>query len=438
MKFSEIFNINPIQFVKNASVQKNIINSFYYFGGPFLQFLIAIFTQPIYARYLELHDFAIIGYYDAIRMFLVPLFSMNLADVLLGNVLEKRMKKIIQRKIYLFILNFLNIVNIIIALISFLIISLYFHLFHVIFPLLPFLVIIIANLYFEKYKTFYLLECRIEKAGLKYFLLSSLQILMTTSFSLYFLISLHGGAVGRMSGIMLSGIITGTVALLFFLKKKKYNFSLKFDKKKVKSALKYCLPLIIGSYAYYPIDNIDRLFLERLGNTSEYGYYTIGLSIAGFAATFFLAVYRSIEPDLYKFITQKKYKEYMIFTFSYITVLALLCIVFIFSSKIVVSYLTSGRYTYASTYANLFIIGIFFMLVGGIFEQLFTAYGATKLDMFRNILTGIFCIIAYYFMIQEYQFYGASVTRIMTSVFFVLTGAVIFFLFIRKKKNEID
>ncbi len=63
----------------------------------------------------------------------------------------------------------------------------------------------------------------------------------------------------------------------------------------------------------------------------------------------------------------------------------------------------------------LFIIGIFFMQLGGFFEQLFTAFSATKYVMWRNILMGIFCIAAYYFMIQKYQFYGAKITRVITS-----------------------
>jgi len=113
-----------------------------------------------------------------------------------------------------------------------------------------------------------------------------------------------------------------------------------------------------------------------------------------------------------------------------------LSILFILFSKPVVSFLTSGRYVYASSYANIFVIGIFFMQVGGIFEQLFTAYGATKLAMWRNILMGGFCIIAYYYMIKEYQFHGANITRVITAIFYVLSGAILFFIFTKKKRYE--
>ena len=123
------------------------------------------------------------------------------------------------------------------------------------------------------------------------------------------------------------------------------------------------------------------------------------------------------------------------FVFSYMTLLASLCILFIIFSKPIVSFLTSGRYTYASTYANIFIIGIFFMQLGGFFDQLFTAFGETKYVMKLNISMGVFCIIAYYFMIQHYQFYGANITRVITSLFYVLSGTILFIIFIKRNKS---
>jgi len=426
---------NLIQLFKNESIRKNIGNSFFYFGGTFLQFLISLFTSPIFARYLELEDFAVIGYFSAIQAILFPLFSMTLPFYYLAKYWRKDEVSNPQENLS-FILNLLNVTNVFIAVISFIVISLYFNLFHITFPLMPFIFIVMANLFFEKFKIFYLIECRVQKKGLKFFLLNVLQIVLNTCFSLYFVVSLNGGAVGRMSGTLFGVIITSSVALTLFIKEKKYIFSFKVDKTKVKSALKYCIPLIIGSYFYYPINNIDRLFLERLGKTAEYGYYSIGLNIAGFAGTFFLALYQSFEPDLYKFIAQRRYKKYILFTFVYTGVLAALCIMFILFSEIIVSFLTSGRYTYASTYANVFVIGIFFMQIGGFFEQLFTAFGATKLVMWRNILMGVFCIIVYYFMIQKFEFYGANLSRVITSLFYVLSGAIMFFFYLKGEKNK--
>lgn len=431
---SDIIKTNPWLLLKNDTLRRNIFNSFFYFGGTFIQFLIAIFTQPIFARYLELDDFATMGYFAAIQALLFPLFNMSLPFFYLAKYYNNKGGRPGYENMS-FILNFLNITNGVIAIISFILLSIYFKVFNISFPLIPFVFIVMAQLFFEKFKTYYLLECRVNKQGLRFFLINVLQIIVNTGFSLYFVVSLSGGAVGRMSGILLGVVVTSLLTLTLLLKEKKYVISFHIDKTKLKPALKYCIPLIIASYAYYPIGNIDRIFLERIGNITEYGYYSIGLTISGFAGTFFLALYQSFEPDLYKLIAQKRYKQYSLFAFVYLTILALLCILFIIFSGPVVSFLTAGRYTYASVYANVFIIGIFFMQAGGFFEQLFTAFGETKLVMWRNIFMGVFCVFSYYVMIHYYQFFGANITRVITSIFYLLIGVVMFVVYIKKTKH---
>ncbi len=72
------------------------------------------------------------------------------------------------------------------------------------------------------------------------------------------------------------------------------------------------------------------------------------------------------------------------------------------------------------------------MQIGGVFEQLFTAFGATKLVMWRNILMGIFCVGTYYFMIKHYQFNGANISRVIASMFYVFTGALMFYIYLKQ------
>jgi len=422
--------------LNNKDLLKNIQNSFYYFGGSFIAFLIAIFTQPIFSRYLELNDFAVMGYFDAIQALLYPLFSMTLPFYYMARYWNSESGEEGHKNLS-FIMNFLNISNAFVAIIAYMVLRYYFTAAQVVFPLMPFFLIVVVNLFFEKFKIFYLLECRVHKQGLCFFLINVLQIVVNTAFSLFFVVTLQGGAVGRMSGILLGVIVTGILSLIILLFQKKYSFSLKIDKTKLIPALKYCFPLIIGAYAYYPIGNIDKLFLERLDDIAEYGYYNIGLTIAGFVATFFLAVYQSFEPDLYKMIAQKRHKDYKKYVAVYIGLMAFLTLAFIMVSHPIVYYLTAGRYAYAATYANVFVIGVFFMQIGGIYGQLFTAYSVTNLVMWRNIVMGVFCVIAYYWMIRYFQFKGANITRVFAGLFYIISGTVLW-LYYKKKhiKNK--
>lgn len=415
-----------------AALRKNLINSFFYFGASIAQFIVAIVTQPIYSRYLALEDFAIIGYFSAIQALLYSLFNMCLPYYYMARYWRIENGESPEQNMS-FILNFLNIANCVVAVISYFLVSAYFDAFNVTFPLMPFLGIVLAHLFIEKYKTYFLIECRARKNGLSFFLLSLLQIVLNTAFSLYFVVTLKYGVTGRMSGMLVGVTVASGVALYLLLSSGKYKFSWKPDRRKIKAALAYCLPLIVASYAYYPLDNVDRLLLEREKNTSEYGYYSIALTVAGFVSTFFIAVYQSFEPDLYRYISQKNYRRYILFAGAYTVLLVVCAMLFIAFSAPVMSFLTSGRYTYSSEYANVFVIGIVFMQIGGFFEQLFTAFGATHFVMWRNVILGVLSTGIYYFAVKQYSFSGASAARVGVAVLYLLLGFVMFYFF-RKKR----
>lgn len=107
---------------------------------------------------------------------------------------------------------------------------------------------------------------------------------------------MNGGAEGRMLGQTLSILFLGILAIYIFIKKRSYKVNFNIDFSAVKKALKFCMPLILGSYLYYPVNNIDKIFLERIGDIQEFGYYNLGSSIAGHFGTFFITPYMAFEP----------------------------------------------------------------------------------------------------------------------------------------------
>ncbi|NLE05958.1 MAG: hypothetical protein GX638_14330, partial [Crenarchaeota archaeon] len=224
--------IHLLDIARNKNIRTNLFNSFYYFGGTFIAFLIAIFTQPIFSRYLELEDFVVIGYFGAIQAIIYPLFSMSLPFYYMARYWNKEEGEEGHKNLS-FIMNFLNISNSIIAVFAFFAVRFYFNTAHVVFPLMPFLLIVLTNLFFEKFKTYYLLECRIHKQGLRFFLINVLQIVLNTGFSLYFVITLQGGAVGKMSGGLVGAFIVGVISLGMLMYQKKYNFSFRIERTKI-------------------------------------------------------------------------------------------------------------------------------------------------------------------------------------------------------------
>lgn len=409
--------------LSSPGIKKNLLTSLYYFGGSFVGMVIAIFTQPIFSRNLEPRDFAVMGYFAAIQGFFMPMFSLNFTSYYLTSYWDKSATK---GKDISFHLNTLNIANALVAFLAFLLVVTYFKLARVSFPLHPFTLLIIINLLIEKYKAYYLLHCRLNKLGPNYFLFSVSQVILNTGFGLLFVVYFKWGAEGRMLGQTLSVILLVIFIAGVFIKKGFYHPSFKIDISAVKQALKFCWPLIIGSYFYFPVSNLDKLLLERIGNVQEFGYFNLGSSLAGYLATFFITLYMAFEPDFYKLTTQRRIREYFSLSLAYIAVLTMVTVTAILFSEPIIGFLTSYRYPEAAKYFNIIVVSMCLYNIGDMFQQLFNSLNNTRLVLIRNAIMGAISIVLYYFFIKKFGFIGAAWAKVAIYSFYIIIGLILF------------
>jgi O-antigen/teichoic acid export membrane protein len=180
--------------------------------------------------------------------------------------------------------------------------------------------------------------------------------------------------------------------------------------------LRIAFPLILSAYAYVPIANIDRIFLERLNNISEFGLYNIGITIAGYVQLAYVALALAFEPDIFQSVAQKNYKKLfkifaVMFAPYFIVVLA-----FIAFSEYLIFFLTAGRYLGASVYSNIAIISVFFSGIYWFFDKILIALGKTKLNLYTNILGSVASLIVMYYTITNFGFIGAAYGKILLSI----------------------
>lgn len=186
--------------------------------------------------------------------------------------------------------------------------------------------------------------------------------------------------------------------------------------------LKVATPLILASYAYVPITNVDRIFLERLDNLAELGLYSIGVTIAGYAQLALTALVMAFEPDIFESVVKKNrnkliktaaiiYLPYFIFIF-----------IFILFSGSIINLLTAGRYPGAQPYTNIALVGVFFMGLYGLFDKILIALEKTKFNLMINIIGGISALLIFYFGIKEFGFYGAAYGKVAVALLMVIIG----------------
>lgn len=261
-------------------------------------------------------------------------------------------------------------------------------------------------------------------------------MVVSTGLALYFVIFFDAGAVGRMIGPTLSLIFLAVLVVFIFKRKGIYKTSFKVNLSEIRKALKFCTPLIIGNYLYFPVSNLDRLLLERLDNTKEFGYYNIGLTIAGYVGTFFVTLYMAFEPDFYKLTSERKSHEYVRLALLYIIILAIVALFAILFSSSVVAYLTSNRYLEATKYVNIMIISLYFYSIGDMFQQLYNSLNSTNLSLLRNALMAVFGIVVYSVLITRMEFIGAAWARVVLFILYFMIGLAIFGFKFRKKIHK--
>lgn len=407
---------------------KNIQNAGLYFFGSIVQSILALIAQPIYSVNLSAADFGIIGYFDAIKSVFVPISIFGMTSVYLMHYFKQKEED--NKKLLFNITFFLCCFNTIILSLSYLGIYLYFNSIHVNIPLNPFAWFILVTLFLDNIKSIVLINFRIRKKAFSFFTFSVVNSLLNTGIGLFFVAYLKWGVEGRMLAPIISVVLMLPYCIYVLRKYTIINFNFSIFIKAVKVAF----PLVLAAYAYVPIRNIDRFFLERINDLSELGLYNIGITVAGYVQLAFVALALAFEPDIYKNVVEHNHKKlFKLFLLMFVPYIICVFIFFMFSGTIL-SVLTAGRYVAAKQYTDIALIALFLMGVFSFFDKIFIALGKTKLNLIVNIIGGISAFIIMYFAVKYFGYLGAAYGKVLLSLIMCITSIAIAIKFLKLQK----
>jgi len=298
-------------------------------------------------------------------------------------------------------------------------------------PLNPFAWFILIALLLENIKHFVLINLRIRKEALNFFIFSAVNALLSFGIGLLFVAYFKWGAEGRMSAPIVSTLIMLPSCIFILRKYTTINFNINLFVK----ATKVALPLVLAAYAYVPIENIDRFFLERIDNLYELGLYNIGLTIAGYVLLAYIALGSAVEPDIFKAVAEKDNKKLIKSAIMIFVPYSLLVVIFMLFSSTIIWLLTAGKYVAAEQYTNITLISVFLMSIYWFLDKIFIALGKTKLNLAINILGGVSSIIIMYLAVDGFQFIGAAYGKVLVAMIIVIVSSILVFVNLRQKKS---
>lgn len=321
------------------------------------------------------------------------------------------------RHILMNLMFFLTLSNIVVIIIAVGIISLYFSFFNVEFPVFPYIIFVLGTAFAMVYKAFFLLKFKMMKKGLNYFLFSALLIIVNISLGLLFVVKFQLGAKGKQGALFLANFIFGIIAYKILYSKFNYDFRV------IKNAFKVCYPLIISAFLTFPVSYIDKILLERQHNITEFGLYNIGGTMAGYLLGMSQALFMAFEPDIYKYVIQRNKKRVFQVLALFIGIIIIISVIFVFSSKYIIGFLTSWRYTEAYRYANFHVCANLFAILFQALITILVALQRTKLILFNKIIMSSVSIFIYIILINKWQFFGSLYARI--TIFFLMSLLVL-------------
>lgn len=196
--------------------------------------------------------------------------------------------------------------------------------------------------------------------------------------------------------------------------------TVKTDKKLIKKLLKFSLPLVAGSLAYWGLTAMDKFFIRYMSNFEELGVYAMAVSIAGgvsilstiFSNLWHPTVYKWVKDGVDASVIQKVIESMLlgvVFVWSMIGLFSWVVLYFLPVEYIAIEYLLVACVS----------IPLFYMLS----ETTVVGIGITRKSSYAllaSIVAFVVNAILNYFLIPLYGASGAAIATIVSFFIFFM------------------
>lgn len=410
----------------SISNAKSIVSQYkIYFKSSFLYLYSSLFTaaigiaiNPFMAKNLSPEDYAIMGYFGSFNLIILPILNFSLISYYLRNYykIPDERRQIVSDTILIALLVY-GFVALVVACIAF---YLYYQWSKISFPFYPFALLTFVPIYLNNFSTFFLANCRLKREAGRYSKVTIFSVLVSTILAIILVVIYKYGATGRLLATLLASVVTAVYCFKQLFGKLQFDFSV------CKEAFRFGWPLSLSAILWYFLSGVDRAMLEKLNDSYTFGFYNVGIQIAGFFGIFYTAIAQTFEPDIYKAIAENKKRKLVKIIVGIVSLNAVPNLVFIIFAPFIIGLLTNNRYTDASGYAQILTLkNIMFSVYSSVITVVI-GYGFTRSTLMLLAVGSITSTFMYKLLIHHYGFYGAA----WGQVFSISILSLIVFLFL--------
>ena len=401
-----------------------------YFSASLIPMILNLAMNPLIAKNMAPKDYAITGFYNSFNTLISPFIVFYMIHYYTKSFYEVNEEERLKLKATIFkaLIYFSGLLSIL----SFFGIFGYIKFFNgqSKLPIYPYLLLSVFSLPITGIYTLMLADFKMRRDSRSYFRLSVSNGLVAVGLVLLFVVLLKMGALGK----LLAPFITNLIFFILCCWWNKKLFKIKFNFKLFRKVLIFCLPLTIAAMLGFFSKGYDRVFLERLGNVNEFGYYVVGFQMAAYLSVFGTAIGATFQPDIFESVVKRNFVKTAKIVGVVWFITTIIVIVFIVLAPFLVNILTAGRYILSTRYTQIIALSSITSMMYYSISQITIALGKTKITLYNKILGSILTVWMFSALISRYQFIGAAWGTVLSFVISFLGNILLLFIF-KTKKN---
>ena len=419
---------SPLLYIKKF--KKQIMNLSIYMLAAMIPMILSLLSNPFIAKNLSPTDYAIVGYYTAFNTLFGPFVNFYLLHYYTKRFYELNADERLKLKGTIF--KSLIFFSFILAFIVYILLYTYTVFFNKNsqIPFFPYALLTVIYLPLTGIYTLNLTEYRMLRESKKYFNLSVVNGVLGVALAILFVVVFKWGADGRLWAMFLSTFII----FAYVLTKNKDLLKIKFDYSIFKTAFKFCFPLVLAAMLTFFSSGYDKVILERAGDVTALGIYSVGAVIASYLHVFSTSINDTFQPDIFKSIAERNMRKCFYYITIKLSIMSLCVICFIVLAPYIIDILTYGRYVNSTKFASILALSSITSMLYYSMSQVTVAMGYTTITLWNKIIGSVLSIATFSLLIPVYGATGAAWGVVISYVYFFIGNVIM--VIIKNKINK--
>lgn len=399
-----------------------------YFGSTLIVAIIQVCINPMMAKNLSPEDYATIGYFSSFNLLFTPIITFFLTNFYTQRYFHVSEEE--RENIKASVLKLAIYMSFVMAVVS--LIGLYVY--HVLInkssdiPFSPYAFLTIFAIPLTGLYSLKLTEYRLKREARNFAFFTIANGILAAVLAIAFVAIIRWGAFGRLFATFLgNALVFGVMVWL-----ERTYLRGRLDWRIVKEVFQFCWPLSIAGMLGFFNAGFDKVLLERLGNLSELGYYSVGVQIAGYLTIFSNAVNSTFQPDIYECYSKKNFKKLTMYIGIIIGSITVCALIYIVLAPFIIRLLTAGRYVYSAYYSQIIALSTITSAMYYCSCQITIVMGHTKMLLVVKTIGSILSMICFLFLIYYFQFYGAAIGNVISYIICFIINVIMLMLYKQK------